>query len=367
MKGRIVVVREYGKPFEIHEYPVPETEPGAVLLRMVHAGICGSDLHITRAERTDKVPQAGRVMGHEGFGRVERLGEGVATDSIGVPIKEGDRIVYSQMFPCYRCHLCLRGDTHICANANTRPGVPGEYPYFTGTYADFFYLPPHHPLFRVPDKLPDDLLAPVNCAMATVTQGLFEAGAREGQYIVIQGAGGLGLYATVMAKDLGAHRVIVLDRQENRLSLATEFGADHTINVDKYNTPQARFQQVKELTDGRGADMVVELVGLPELLPEGISMIGHGGTVVEIGTTLQGRTVTIDPSELRRGKRIVGSQTYRAALLPMLLEFLVKNQNKFPFHKLVSHKFPLSKVNEALDQVEWQNRQTDVIRAVLVP
>ncbi len=115
------------------------------------------------------LPPAGRVMGHEWAGVVEWLGEGVTTDTLGTPIEEGDRVVCSAIFPCHRCHLCLRGDTNRCANRACP--TAGEYPYFTGTYADFLYLPPRHPFFRVPDQLPDELLGPVNCAMGIVATG----------------------------------------------------------------------------------------------------------------------------------------------------------------------------------------------------
>ena len=366
MKGRVVACKEYGKPFEIDEYDVPSPEPGAVLLRMTQAGICGSDLHVWRGDQVNvKLPPGGRVMGHEGTGVVEALGSGVSTDSLGVPIKEGDRIIYAAVFPCYHCHLCLKGDTNWCVNRGYAPA--GVWPYFTGTYADFLYLPPRHPLFLVPDELSDDILSPVNCAMGTVTTGLMRAGLREGQNVVIQGAGGLGIHATAMAKDMGADRVIILDRLDNRLQLAEEFGADHTINIEEFNTAETRVQRVWELTDGRGADVVMELVGRAELLAEGIDMLGNGGTFVEIGDIVAGREVSIDPSKLLRGKNIVGSLMYRPDLLPTLLNFLVKNQNKLPFHKLISHKFPLAEINEAFPQAEWSQRQTEITRAVLVP
>jgi threonine dehydrogenase-like Zn-dependent dehydrogenase len=368
MKGRVVVVREYGQPFEIQEYDVPEPEPGAVLLRMTQAGICGSDLHTWRGDQTQQhlpIPPTGRVMGHEGTGVVEALGADVTTDSLGTVIREGDRIVYSAVFPCYRCPQCLQGDTNWCANRGYP--VAGVYPYFTGTYADFLYLPPRHPLFRVPDQLPDDILAPVNCALGTVTTGLQRAGLREGQYVVIQGAGGLGLNATAMAKDMGADRVIVLDRLENRLRLAEEFGADHTINIEEFNTPETRLRRVRELTNGRGADVVMELVGRAELMAEGIDMLSNGGTFVEIGDIVRGRGVSIDPSKLLAGKSILGSRMYRPSLLPTLLEFLVRNRHRLPFHKMVSHRFPLAEVNQAFARAEWDQRQTEVTRAVLVP
>src|SRR5919106_321654 len=304
MKGRVVICKEYGKPFEIEEFDVPDAEPGAVLLRMTQAGICGSDLHVWRGDQVNvPLPPAGRLMGHEGTGVINKLGAGVTTDMLGKPIQEGDRVVYSAVFPCYKCHLCLRGDTNWCVN-RTYPAA-GEYPYFKGTYADYLYLPPRHPFFRVPDELSDELLGPVNCAMGTVTTGLQRATMSEGQYVVIQGAGGLGLNATAMAKDMGADRVIVLDRLENRLQLAEEFGADYTINIEEFNTPETRVRRVWELTNGRGADVVMELVGRAELLAEGIDMLSNGGTFVEIGDIVRGRDVSIDPSKLLSGKSIL--------------------------------------------------------------
>ncbi|HZA23031.1 MAG TPA: zinc-binding dehydrogenase, partial [Dehalococcoidia bacterium] len=298
-------------------------------------------------------------------GVVEVLGEGMSTDTLGTPIKEGDRVVYSAVFPCYRCHLCLRGDTNWCVN-RAYP-TAGVWPYFTGTYADFLYLPPRHSFFRVPDELPDEILGPVNCAMGTVTTGLQRAGLSEGQYVVIQGAGGLGLHATAMAKDMGADRVIVLDRLENRLQLAEEFGADYTINIEEFNTPETRVRRVWELTNGRGANVVMELVGRAELMAEGIDMLSNGGTFVEIGDIVRGLEVSIDPSKLLSGKSILGSRMYRASLLPVLLDYLVRNQRRLPFHKLISHKYPLAEVNEAFAKAEWNQRQTEVTRAMLVP
>jgi threonine dehydrogenase-like Zn-dependent dehydrogenase len=338
-----------------------------MILKITQAGICGSDLHVWRGDQ-EKVPlpASGRVMGHEGTGVVHALGAGVTTDSLGVPLKEGDRVMYSAIMPCGRCYQCLRGEENWCANSNPYRAA-GEFPYFTGTYADYFWIRPNHPVFKVPSELPDDVLGWVNCAMGTVTEGLLRAGAKEGDYVVIQGAGGLGLNATAMAKDMGAHRIIVLDRLADRLQLAEEFGADHTINIEEFNTPDTRYNRVMELTEGRGANIVMELVGRAELLIEGISYLANGGTFVEIGDIVRGRTVEIDPSTLLRGKKIMGSVMYRPQLLPLMMETLVKNQRKVPYQKIVSNKYPLDRVNDAFREAEWHERQTNVSRGMLVP
>lgn len=365
--GRVVVIKEYHKPFEIEEYEVPDPEPGGIILRMTQAGICGSDLHTWRGDQqATPLPSNGRVMGHEGTGVIARLGSGITTDSLGKTIKEGDRLMYAAIQPCNRCYQCLRGEHNWCSGTQRgrEAGVP---PYFVGTYSDYYYIPANHPVFAIPDELSDEVLGFVNCAMGTVTEGLMRAGCDEGDYVVIQGAGGLGLNATAMAKDMGAHKVIVLDQLDNRLELAEEFGADATVNIEEFNTADTRRDRVWELTDGRGADIVMELVGRAELLVEGVEFLTNGGTFVEIGDIVRGRTVEFDPSTMLRGKKIMGSLMYRPSLLPLMMETLVKKQDDIPYDRIVSHKYPLERVNDAFAEAEWSNKQTEVTRGMLVP
>jgi D-arabinose 1-dehydrogenase-like Zn-dependent alcohol dehydrogenase len=368
-KGRAVLFMGARKPFELTEYDVPDPEPGAIILKITQAGICGSDLHSWRGDGNPlPVPEGGRPTGHEGTGVVYALGPGVTTDSLGKPIKEGDRIMYSAVAPCGQCYQCMSGNGNWCVQGFFPRSTPHQFPFFTGTYADYYYVRPSQPRFRVPDELPDSVLGFVNCAMGTVTEGLMRAGAKEGDYIVIQGAGGLGLNAVAMAKDMGAHRIIVLDRLEGRLELAREFGADYTINIEQeWTTAEMRRQRVLELTEGRGADIVMELVGRADLLVEGLTYLTNGGTFVEIGNIVRGNTVTIDTSTILAGKKIIGSAMYRPSLLPMMLENLVKKQGKLPFDKIVSHTFPLADINAAFEQAEWADRQTNVTRSMLVP
>ncbi len=369
MKGRAVLFMGARKPFEITEYEVPDPEPDAIVLKITQAGVCGSDLHSWRGDGTPApVPDGGRTTGHEGAGTVFRLGANRTTDAMGKPLQEGDRIIYSAIAPCGHCYQCLNGNGNWCREGFFRRTTTGEWPYFNGTYADYYYIRGNQPVFKVPDELPDSVLGFVNCAMGTVTEGLMRAGAKEGDYVVIQGAGGLGLNAIATAKDMGAHRVIVLDRLEGRLEMAREFGADHTINVDtEWTTPEMRRQQVWDLTDGRGADIVMELVGRPEMLNEGVSYLTNGGTFVEIGNIVRGNTIEFDSSLILSGKRIIGSAMYRPSLLPMMLETLVKKQGKLPYEKIVSHNYPLEQVNEAFEQAEWLDRQTSITRSMLIP
>jgi threonine dehydrogenase-like Zn-dependent dehydrogenase len=263
---------------------------------------------------------------------------------------------------------CLRGDHNLCAEWRvTYRAAAGEHPYFVNTFSDYVYLPPRHPIFKVPDELTDEEVVSLNCAMGTVFQGLRLAEARQGQTIVVQGAGGLGLYATAFAKDMGAARVIVIDGQEARLQLARELGASDTIDIRELRTPEERVQHIMHLTDRRGADIVVELVGLGELLQEGVSMLAAGGTFVEIGNIMKGRMATMEPLSLLQSKRIVGSNMYRPSLLPTILDFIVRNRRAMPLQKVISHRFTLAELNEAFAYSEWSGRKTEVIRSAIVP
>jgi threonine dehydrogenase-like Zn-dependent dehydrogenase len=182
------------------------------------------------------------------------------------------------------------------------------------------------------------------------------------------GAGALGLTATAAAKDVGASSVIVCDRVPSRLALASEFGADHTLNVDAFASADGRVAHVQEVTGGLGADVVLEFVGLAALLQEGIAMLAPGGTFVEVGLFYSGTTVAFDPSTLvRGGKRIVGSAGYPPALIPVVLDFLVRNIDRRPFRALVSDSFPLADINEALVHADWSRGRPAVGRVAIVP
>jgi|DewCreStandDraft_1066081.scaffolds.fasta_scaffold00210_7 putative phosphonate catabolism associated alcohol dehydrogenase len=371
--GRAAIFKGAGIPFEIREFPLPEVEPDAILVRVIMANICGSDLHTWRGEMQPPAPihPSGYVTGHEMVGRVAVLGKNISTDSLGRPLREGDRVVYAYFFPCGRCYACLDGLPNACPTRFTRFGprrsdVP---PYFIGAFGEYYYLRPGHYVFLVPDELSDEVVAPVNCALAQVMYGLERAGLRIGDTVVLQGAGGLGLNAAAVAKEMGASLVIALDQLPQRLALARRFGADEVISLQEYPTAEARIERVRQLTGGAGAHIVMDLVGIPAVIPEGLHMLRMGGTYVEIGCIAPGE-VRLDPSQWIWGnRRIIAMTHYHPQVLPRALEFLVRTKGKYPFDQVVSHKFPLEQINEAFAQAEWQRThgdQTQIVRASLV-
>ncbi len=358
--------------FELTELPAPPVEPGGILVKITSAGICGSDLHYWRGEMKPIVRgQPGPViLGHEMTGVVHTLGPGVSTDSLGRPLKEGDRVAFAYFFPCRRCYICLRGELNNCPDRFRFRASIEEYPYCNGGFAEYYYLFPGHFVFKVPEALPDEAVTAANCAVSQVIYGLDQARVRMGDSVVIQGAGGLGINATAAAREMGAGRVIVIDGQAPRLELARQCGADYTIDINEYKTPEARVERVKQLTEGRGADIVVEVVGYPQVVPEGLAMLRRGGTFVEIGNIWPNSNVTLDISKVLWGvTRIIPTTHYDPYILPVALDFLARTRDKYPLTRVMSHKFPLERIGEAFETAEWagKSKGTQVTRAFVTP
>lgn len=366
-KGRAAIYKGLGQPMEIREYPVPEPEPGAILIRVSRASICGSDLHIWRGDIDLAALGAPlpAVLGHEMTGTVAKLGEGISTDSAGQPLAAGDRVVYRYFYPCGRCPACLRGEDAACPMNTISMMSPVDLPpHFAGGYAEYYYLRPNHTVFKVPDDLTDDMVAPANCALCQVLYGLEKVGLGFGETVVIQGAGGLGINATAVAKEMGADRVIVIDGIAERLELAKAFGADEVVDMRQYKTPDERVQRVREITGGWGADVVAELVGFPQAIPEGLNMLCSGGRYLEMGNISPGMTLEIDPALLvMTSKSIVSVVTYGADTLKKALDFLSRTKGKYPFDKILSRSYPLEEINRAFEEQE----KGLVSRSAIVP
>jgi len=367
--GKVAVFHGPGKPFELRELTIPEVEPDAVLIRVSLANVCGSDLHFWRGDAPLKLPADGWIFGHEMTGRVAKLGARVKTDSLGRPLSEGDRVAYAYFYPCGRCPACLAKEPAACLMKVGRPAGPSEFPHFHGAFAEYYYLRPGGAIFKVPDALSDELVSPVNCALSQVIFGLHKAGFRFGDTLVIQGAGGLGVQAAAAAKDMGASVVIVIDQIAGRLELAKAFGADHTINLKDVPERRDRVNLVRQWTGGAGADVACDFVGFPQVIPEGIEMLRQGGTYLEIGTISRGVKIELEPAQLVWGaKRIVGVIMYDPWVIPRALDFLVRNRTRWPFDRLISHTYPLEKINEAFAQSEWHAKDTtNITRAAIVP
>lgn len=344
---------------QLKEYELPTPDDGDVLAEVIRANVCGSELHIWRGEHPH-IDDG--VLGHEVLCRVVETG-GEVRDSAGNTLSPGDLIVPAYFATCGECMQCGRGNHQYCENAYKYwSRSPDEWPHFHGTFGTHYYVHEDQYVYRVPPDIDETAAAAANCALSQVIHGLDEVQVTMDETVVIQGAGGLGLNAAAVATELGAETVVV-DGVAKRLDRAREFGADHTINLTEYDTVEARRDRVNELTDGLGADVAVEVTGVPAALDEGFQLLGKGGRYLVMGNIIPGKEATIDPGRaVRKSINVTMTMRYAPTRLNDALTFLSNHGDDYPFGELVDASYPLSDVDSALR--DSANRE--VTRATLV-
>jgi threonine dehydrogenase-like Zn-dependent dehydrogenase len=352
---------------ELERFPMPDPGPGAVVIRRELCGICGTDKHSylgyavqyagTENERSLPFPI---IPGHEVVGTLSAIGrhEGRLADFNGKPLREGDRVVLGANLTCGKCYYCRNGfDYYLCANTEDYGNSlsAANPPHLFGGFADYVYALPGSYLFKVPDSLPSEIA--VLTEVMAVTAGLDKAkqfsavyneGFRFGDTVVVQGVGPLGMCHVIKARMLGAGTIVAIDRSAYRLKLALELGADVALNARETDGKQ-RVQAVRELTDGRGADMAVECAGVPEVIPEGLELLRPGGMYIESGNFSDMGEVTIKPNLVcSKNLRIIGVGGEAITLYGPSMEAMDRYRKHYPLHKFVSHYYPVEKAEEAL-------------------
>lgn len=356
--GRLALMTEPGQ-LAMADYTVPHPEHDAVVLEIVRANVCGSELHIWNGHHPVK-KRGG--LGHEMIGRVHALGDAVSTDYAGQPLSVGDRVVVTYFQTCQRCRRCRGGQPNLCDNAYEFFGKqPEEWPHFHAAFATHYYVHPHQHFYKVPDAIDDAIAAGANCALSQVMFGIDQIELSYGESVLIQGAGGLGLNAAAVAAERGA-RVIVVDGVASRLEQAKMFGAADVIDISAVTDPADRLAAVHDILGGEGPDVGIEVTGVPAAFAEGLDVVRRGGRYLVMGNLSPGRTVDFDPGYVtRKALTIKHVDRYEARYLSKALEFLSRHQERYPFDKLVDAEFGLDDVKAALDA----SAQRTVTRAAI--
>lgn len=361
MRGRVAALVGPEK-IQLKDFEVPAPEPGAVVLKVHRANVCGSDVHAYHYE-SPALRQA--VLGHEFVGEIVALGDGVTQDFAGETVREGDRVVVVYFQACRRCAGCRKGRFSLCVNALSnwaRP--PEESPHFHGAFATHYYVQPGQYFYRVPDGLSDRLVAGANCGLAQVIFTLDTVGLAQGETLVVQGAGGLGLYAAAVAASRGA-RVFVIDGVEDRLELAKRCGAEEVIDMHRWSTSEARVARVSELSGG--ADVVLEVTGVASAFIEAIDLAVAGGRVASVGNLNVGKAneVTVTPAVFtRKNLDVRGVLRYDPWYLLKALEFLQIASGTYPLDAITDGAdFALDDVAAAIEL----SAAKQVTRASVVP
>jgi threonine dehydrogenase-like Zn-dependent dehydrogenase len=293
------------------------------------------------------------------------MGEGLETDWTGVPLREGDRVTWSAGMLCGRCHHCtVLGQPTRCPNRSAY-GISfncDEPPHLLGGYAEYIYLRPGTAIFKLTD-ISSEAVVGAGCALVTAIHGLERTGISWGDTVVIQGSGPVGLAALAVAKSSGASTTIIIGGPEERLELARTFGADHTIDIETVDDPTARVDLVKQFTDGFGADVVIECVGVPSVVAEGLELCRDGGKYLVLGHYGDAGPAPLNPHVITRKQlTLYGSWASEPRHMALGIEFLRKQGELFPFEGLVSHRFPLDQTFEGLKTTaKWASRKSVIV------
>ena len=344
--AQAAVFRGPVQPLVLERFPFPALTGGDALARIRCATICGSDLHSFHGRRPAPAPS---VLGHEMVGEVVETGPQGACDYRGNLLSVGDRVTWSMVWSCGECFYCKRGLRPKCERLRKfgHETITADRALFGGL-AEYCHLPEKTAIFRVPPELPDFVASPANCATATVAAVFRNAGNMSGQHVVIHGAGMLGLTACAMAAAQGAKSVIMIEPGARRRETALIFGAHHSF--DSNESEGALCGKVRELTDGRGADVGLELCGQPGAMETGVQLLRPGGRFVMAGATFPARPVQWSGEQVvKRSLQIAGVYNYLPEDLECALRFLSGQHERIPFAGLVEKSFSLREVNAAFD------------------
>ena len=364
--------------YEIREYPLPEPAPGCVLVKMLLSGICGTDKHTYQGhvgQYGGKPVSFPIIQGHENVGTIAAVGgREEITDFEGIPLQIGDRVVVGPNVSCGACYYCRHDFPYYCCEKTVDYGnniSSKNPPHLFGGWSQYLYVVPGSFMVKVPDELPSEMA--VLAEIMAVTVGLDRAKQVSAfpsesfcfdDTVVILGAGPLGLCHVMKARMLGAGTIIAVDLSDFRLGFAARLGADHVISASK-STAAERLSLVRDLTHGRGADVVVECAGVPEAVREALDMLRIGGLLVEPGNFSDMGEITISPHRhlCAKNVRIMGVGGEEPAAYGPGMRQMARYARFYPLHEFVTHRFGLRQVEAAMQQ----SMASDSMKVVIDP
>lgn len=353
MRARAAVLTEVKKPLEIWEVDIDPPREGEVLVRVVAAGVCHSDLHYIHGDLEAVLPA---VPGHEGAGVVEAVGPGVTR------FRPGDPVLFVFRAFCGQCFYCLNGRPALCDFSNpirrtgrmfdgtTRFHCDGQDVHHilgVSCFAEYTVVP-EQGLLKLPADVPLDRAALVGCGVTTgVGAVLFAAGVRPGESVLVIGCGGVGLNVVQGAALVGAGPIIAADIVPQKLEWARQLGATHTVNPKEQDLLEA----VRSLTEGRGADYAFEVIGRAETIQQAYAATRKGGTMVVVGLTPMGTTIPLDPLDLLRSEKTIKGTVYGTANLPRDIPRLLElyRLGRLKLDELISRRLRLEEINQGFE------------------
>ncbi|MDH3047129.1 zinc-binding dehydrogenase [Gordonia alkanivorans] len=344
-------------PIQFQDAEVTSPPPGGMNVRVVLAGVCGTDAHRLRGDLPVSQPVG---FGHEGVGLVEELGPGTHTDSAGQPLVPGDRVYWFPPAGCGECHQCnVQQDIGTCDNFQWPPSAAEPNP---AAFQEFATLKPNVAVYRVPDETPFEAVIAFGCAMQTAL-GAFRRLGRiaPGSTVVVQGTGPVGLATTLLAGLSPAARVIAIGAGGRRMEAARRLGATDVLSIEALSAEERR-SVITDATSGRGADVVLESAGVLNAFDEGMEMLAKNGTYVVQGLYSGQGTVSLNPFRLNNyAQRIIGSVGGNPEDIHGTVVLASRFHESMGFGDLVTHRFPLHDLRGAIESM----RDGGVIKPVV--
>ena len=356
------VLNSYKQPLELRQFPIPEPGLGEALVRVEMAGICGTDVHLADGELDIPLPV---ILGHETVGRIERLGPQLERDWRGAPLAVGDRVAWASSIVCGECYYCRQKRQPTRCVSRKAYGISycaNDQPHLRGGYAEYILLRSGTAIFRIPDAIPTAAVVGAGCALTTALHGLERATVTLGDVVVVQGSGPVGLAALAVALQSGASKVVVIGAPRRRLDFAREFGAHAVISVEEATTPEARRRELFDLIGPYGADVVVECVGRPSVVPEGWEFCRDGGKYLVLGQYANAGEVLMNPHTITRKQlQVIGSWGFEPRHVDVALRMLEHPHWQSLFASEVTDRFSLLQANDALEKARLGNGGKTVI------
>lgn len=330
-KEKMMAALLYGvRDLKIGSIDIPEIGPGEILVRVRAATTCGTDVKIFQRGYVERVIKLPTVFGHEWAGDVVKVGDGVSW------IKEGMRVRAGNSAPCLRCRMCQKRNYNLCE----------DMVWLWGAYAEYIRVPARTVMLNT-QEIPSHITyeeAAVTEPLACVLHGIKEANVMLGDKVAIIGAGPVGLLHLQLAKKLGAEKAIISDVVDERLQVAQELGADETINSRLEDAVGA----VRLLTEGYGADVVIEAVGFPTTWMQALRMVRKGGTVLEFGGCPLGTEIGVSTELLHYGEiTVMGTFHATPAHFKEALNLIASRTIKIK--PLITRKMRLDEIKKAFE------------------
>ena len=336
--------------FEIKEYPMPTVGDDDILVKVEGCGVCGTDAHEFKRDPFGLIPVA---LGHEGTGEVVKMGKNVTKDSAGKPLKVGDKVVTCMIFKDNPDITMFDLNKQNVGGADVYGLLPDDDVHLNGWFSDYILVRGGSTVFNVSDLDLDSRILIEPCAVLihaverAKTTGILRFNSR----VVVQGCGPIGLICIAILRTMGIENIVAVDGEEKRLSFAKEMGADHTVNFKDHKGIEALTEAVKDAFGGYYADFAFQCTGSPIAHSNIYKFIRNGGGLCELGFFINGGDATINPHFDICAKEIttVGSWVYTLRDYATTFDFLKRAKAiGLPMEKLITHKYPLSEINEAL-------------------